>query len=76
MISRKDWRDIIGVQFNPKILYFFSLFVKRKWNKKKTTKITPDQTPKFTRLLLLCLLIAKAVEYDGKVGNRKTNSNF
>ena len=28
VISREYWTDIIGVQFNPKLFYFYSLFVK------------------------------------------------
>ena len=36
VISMENWRDIIRVQFNPKILYFLSLLVKRNINENNT----------------------------------------
>ena len=67
----ENWRDIIGLQFNPKILYFLSLLVKRNINENNTR--SNFQIHKIL-VIMLTVLIVKVVLYDEKVGNSKKQS--
>ena len=71
VISIENWRDIIAVQFNPKMLYFLSLLVKRNINENNTR--SNSQIHKII-VIMLSVLIVKVMLYDEKVCNRKKES--